>query len=43
MHLILLILSICFGDSVTVGGNTYDQTGTYYDVLLQQMVVIQQL
>tara|TARA_B110000003_G_scaffold39408_1_gene36211 strand:+ start:1016 stop:4798 length:3783 start_codon:yes stop_codon:yes gene_type:complete len=26
-------LSICFGESVTVGGNTYNQTGTYTDSL----------
>ena len=26
-------VSICFGDSVTVGGNTYNQTGTYNDTL----------
>ena len=26
-------LSICFGESVTVGGNTYNQTGTYTDTL----------
>ena len=26
-------LSICFGESVTVGSNTYNQTGTYTDTL----------
>ena len=26
-------LSICFGESVTVGSNTYNQTGTYNDTL----------
>ena len=26
-------VSICYGESITVGGNTYNQTGTYTDLL----------